>query len=158
MDELVADRDALHLERFLPFRLTQLANRTSDALFGIYSRIHELTVTEWRILAILGRFPDSSARRVAERGALDKVAVSRAVARMLERGILTRDMAEDDRRRSVLNLSDTGWEIYAEIAPAALAFEAELLGGLDPSERKALVSIIEKLSARLDRFDSRRSG
>ena len=154
MNDLVAEGDVLHLERFLPFRLTQLANRTSDALFAIYSRIHELTVTEWRILAILGRFPDSSARRVAERGALDKVAVSRAVSRMIERGILTREVAADDRRRSVLNLSAAGWEIYSEIAPAALEFEADLLSELDPAERKALVSIIDKLSEALKRATS----
>jgi DNA-binding MarR family transcriptional regulator len=45
------------------------------------------------------------ANAVAERTAMDKVAVSRAVAHLLERGLLTREMHGDDRRRSVLTLS-----------------------------------------------------
>ena len=37
-----------------------------------------LTIPEWRVIAILGRFPGLSAVEVAERTMLDKVAVSRA--------------------------------------------------------------------------------
>ena len=38
-------------------------------------------------MAVLGRFPDLSANEVADRTAMDKVAVSRAVARLLELGV-----------------------------------------------------------------------
>ena len=40
-------------------------------------------MTEWRVMAVLARFEGLSAREVAERTAMDKVAVSRALARLV---------------------------------------------------------------------------
>ena len=59
---------------------------------------------------------------------MDKVAVSRAVARLLERGLLQREIHGDDRRRSVLRSVGAGYRIYDEVAPLALAYERRLLG------------------------------
>ena len=75
----------LDLEHFLPYRLSVLSNRVSDAIARVYSERFALGVTEWRVMAVLGRYPDLSASEVAQRTAMDKVAVSRAVARLLDR-------------------------------------------------------------------------
>jgi len=74
----------LELERFLPYRLSVLSNRVSQTIADAYVERFGLAVTEWRVIAVLGRFPGLSANGVAERTAMDKVAVSRAVARLLE--------------------------------------------------------------------------
>jgi DNA-binding MarR family transcriptional regulator len=76
---------------------------------------------------------------------MDKVAVSRAVARLLERGFVERDTHGDDRRRSVLALSRNGKRIYDEIAPLALDLEQRLLSRLDDGERAALDALLDKL-------------
>ena len=49
----------------------------------------------------------------------------------LERGLITREMHGDDRRRSVLTLSEAGYSIYDEIVPLALGRERKLLATLD---------------------------
>src|SRR3546814_15071641 len=79
--------ETLELERFLPYRLSVLSNRVSQKIADTYAERFGLAVTEWRVIAVLGRYPDLSAGAVAERTALDKVAVRRAVARLLERGL-----------------------------------------------------------------------
>ena len=140
-------RDTLDLEHFLPYRLSVLSNRVSGAIARVYSERFDLGVTEWRVMAVLGRYPGLSAGEVAQRTAMDKVAVSRAVAHLLERGLLTREMHGDDRRRSVLTLSEAGYAIYDEIVPLALGRERKLLATLDPDERKQLERIIEKLAS-----------
>ena len=76
----------LELKNFLPYRLSVLSNRISSSIAREYSQRFGLGVTEWRVIAVLGRYPDLSAGEVAARTAMDKVAVSRAVARLLERG------------------------------------------------------------------------
>ena len=141
--------DALHLERFLPFRLSHLSNRISGELSRVYNRRHQLTVTEWRIMAILGRYRGLSAGEVAERGALDKVAVSRAVASLLDRELLRREVHPDDRRRSVLDLSSRGRRIHEQVAPAALSYEADLLATLSARDQAALGRIIDRLEKRV---------
>lgn len=141
----MAPHTQLDLDRFLPYRLSVLSNRISSSVAEIYSEHFQLTITEWRVMAILGRYPDLSANEVAQRSAMDKVAVSRAVARLIEAGRLTREMHDDDRRRSVLRLSDEGMRIYEQIAPLALAFERQLLGDMTPEERALLFRVLDRL-------------
>lgn len=135
----------LDLEHFLPYRLSVLSNRVSRAIARAYSEQFELGITEWRVLAVLARFPGLSAVEVAQRTAMDKVAVSRAVARLLDSGRLQRETHGDDRRRSVLQLSEDGHRIVDAVAPLALGFEARLLDGMDAAERDLLFRLLDRL-------------
>ena len=141
------DRDAatLDLEHFLPYRLSVLSNRVSGAIARVYSERFALGVTEWRVMAVLGRYPELSAGEVAQRTAMDKVAVSRAVAGLVDAGRVERDTHDDDRRRSVLRLSAAGRAIHDEVAPLAIAFEKRLLDGMAPDERDVLFRLLDRL-------------
>jgi DNA-binding MarR family transcriptional regulator len=135
----------LDLEHFLPYRLSVLSNRISGAIAREYSQRFALTVTEWRVMAVLGRYPGLSASKVAQRTAMDKVAVSRAVARLLEAGRIEREFDDDDRRRSVLRLSEAGYAVYDQVAPMALDFERHVLGGMPADERALLFRLLDRL-------------
>jgi len=135
----------LDLEHFLPYRLSVLSNRVSGTIARIYTERFQLSITEWRVMCVLGRYPGLSANEVAQRTAMDKVAVSRAVARLLDAGRLDREIHGDDRRRSVLKLSEGGYRIYDEVAPLALEFERRLLDGIDDQERAVLFRLLDKL-------------
>ena len=138
----------LILENFLPYRLSILSNTVSSAIAIAYDKRFGLTIPEWRVIAVLGRFPGLSAVEVADRTMMDKVAVSRAVTKLLKKGRLDREFADADRRRSILNLSEEGRRVHDDIAPLALKFEADLLDGLSEAEIYALNSTIERLMAR----------
>ena len=133
-------------DRFLPYRLSVLSNTISAAIASQYAERFALSVTEWRVLAILGRYPEISANEVAEHAAMDKVAVSRAVARLFTAGRLTRATDKNDRRRSMLRLSAKGQKVYDQVAPLAKRHEDLLLAHLTPDERVWLDRIIDKLS------------
>jgi DNA-binding MarR family transcriptional regulator len=137
----------LDLEHFLPYRLSVLSNRVSQCIAQAYAERFGIGITEWRVIAVLGRDCGLSANAVAERTAMDKVAVSRAVARLLERGLLQRDTHGDDRRRSVLELSEAGYAIYDEVVPVARGYEQRLLAPLDDAERAMLDHLLAKLAA-----------
>jgi DNA-binding MarR family transcriptional regulator len=141
----MVDHPVLELDRFLPYRLSVLSNGISTAIAREYAERFGLSVTEWRVIAVLGRYPGVSASEVAERTAMDKVAVSRAVARLIATGRVTRDTHGDDRRRSVLELSAKGRRVYEQVAPRALEYERRLLAALDAEERRWLERILAKL-------------
>ncbi|WP_058833813.1 MarR family winged helix-turn-helix transcriptional regulator [Luteimonas abyssi] len=145
--ETAPDRHAggLLLEQFLPYRLSVLSNRISSAIAQIYSERYGLAITEWRVIAVLGRFPGLSANAVAQRTAMDKVAVSRAVSKLLEAGRLERELHDDDRRRSVLRLSEAGLQVYRDIVPLALDYERRLLAHLQDDERAVLDRLLTRL-------------
>ncbi|WP_417519571.1 MarR family winged helix-turn-helix transcriptional regulator [Minwuia sp.] len=138
--------ETLDLPAFLPYQLSVASNRVSAEIARLYADRFGLTIPEWRMMAILGRFPGLSANEVAERAAMDKVQVSRAVARMISSGLLDRTLSPDDRRRSALQLSDNGLNIYRQIVPLAKSYERRIAERLEPDERKALSSALIKLA------------
>lgn len=135
----------LELEHFVPYRLSILSNTVSQSIARDYQQRFNLSTTEWRVMAVLARFPALSARHVAERTAMDKVAVSRALARLVEAGRVSRDTHDDDKRRSVLNLTEAGWAIHDTVAPLAREHERDLLARLNPDEQAMLTRILDKL-------------
>jgi DNA-binding MarR family transcriptional regulator len=140
--------DELKLENFLPYRLSVLSNTISTTVARAYDKRFKVSIPEWRVIAILGRFPGLSAVEVAERTMLDKVAVSRAVTKLIKKGRIDREFADADKRRSILNLSADGKKLHDEIATLALAFERDLLEGFSAEELGQLNSMMERLLAR----------
>jgi DNA-binding MarR family transcriptional regulator len=142
---ITAEHAPLELEHFLPYRLSILSNTISQAIADDYQRRYDISVTEWRVMAVLARFDGLSAREVAERTAMDKVAVSRALARLVTAGRVSRAIHNNDKRRSVLGLTEAGWAMHDEVAPMARAREREVLAKLDAEEREWLRRILDKL-------------
>ena len=138
----------LKLENFLPYRLAVLSNTVSTTVARAYDKRFKVSIPEWRVIAILGRFPGLSAVEVAERTMLDKVAVSRAVTKLIKKGRVDREFADADKRRSILNLSEEGRKLHDEIAELALNFENDLLEGLTDEELDRLNNLMERLLAR----------
>src|SRR5215471_11717358 len=128
---------ALELEKFLPYRLSVLAQLVSESLHDLYAGPFDLTVTQWRVMAALGRFAPLTASDVGQRIVMDKVAVSRAVAALMERGLVERATDRDDRRRATLRLSARGRALHARIVPLALDYEARLGQALSAEERRS---------------------
>jgi DNA-binding MarR family transcriptional regulator len=142
----VTEHAHLELEHFLPYRLSVLSNRISQEIARLYAERFALNVTEWRLLAVLGRYPDLTATELAERTAMDKVAVSRAVASLVADGRLTRKVDGEDRRRARLRLSARGYRIYDQVAPLALQYQQRLLAGLSGEERVLLEALLARLN------------
>jgi DNA-binding MarR family transcriptional regulator len=141
-------KPVLLLENFLPYRLSVLTNLVSTAIAGAYRERFGLSIPEWRVLAVLASSPDLSAAEVAQRTAMDKVAVSRAVRSLLKTGRLERRMARADRRRSALRLTAAGRRVHAGVALFALAYERSLLRPLARAERVALARALDVLLGR----------
>ena len=152
--------EQLDLELFVPYRLSVLSNTISGAIAREYGERFSLTIPEWRVMAVLGRFAPLTSGGVAMRTAMDKVRVSRAVARLDHAGYLRRRPDPADRRRGLLRLSPRGERIYRQIVPLALARERDLLAALTTDERHHLDHLLTKLrwQAETLRGDDRGSG
>ena len=136
----------LDLDRFLPYRLSVVTNRMSNAIARHYSERFGLSIPEWRVMAVLGQTSGLSAREVAKRTEMDKVQVSRAVAVLVRKKRVQRQSDDSDRRIIRLALTARGRAIYNEIVPSALHLEDQFLAALEPKERVAFDKLITKLS------------
>jgi DNA-binding MarR family transcriptional regulator len=140
-----AQADLLVLEGFLPYRLSVLSNRVSRAIARRYVKTFDLSIPEWRVIAVLGRRSGLTAKEIAEATEMDKVAVSRAVARLTAAKRVAARADREDARRQLLSLTREGESLHARIAPIALASEERLLAVLDTREREQLNRLIDRL-------------
>ncbi len=139
------NHQVLKLREFIPYQLSVVTNRISTAFARLYSTPFNLSIHEWRVLAVLGEKSGLSAEQVGVETEMVKVSVSRAVARLLQKKLLHRTFSAEDKRRSVLRLTARGRASYRRIVPLALRFEKELECVLTRAELKQLEHCLAKL-------------
>ncbi len=135
----------LDLDAFLPFQLSVAANAVSEVIASAYRSLFGLRVAEWRVLAIVAQSPGLSSQAIARRAVLDKISVSRAVAALRDRGLVTAGDDPDDRRAHRLALTAAGEGLYAAVVPAALALERRVIGCLSPAEQAQLTALLARV-------------
>ena len=137
----------IELEKFVPYQLSIVSNTVSEDIAREYRERFNLGTTEWRVMAVLARYDGDglSARAVARLTAMDKVAISRALARLVADGRVLRRTHHGDKRKSVLRLSAAGWRIHDVVAPLARQHERVFLKKLSEDEKRSLARILDKL-------------
>lgn len=135
----------LTLERYLPYRLSILSNRISAMIATTYSDKFALSITEWRIMAVLGESPGVSADEVSSKTQLEKSILSRAIARLLRRNLIKRGFRRNDKRRSMLGLTRTGQSVYDEIVPVSCEYERRLLTCFSDAECEQFSMLTDRL-------------
>jgi DNA-binding MarR family transcriptional regulator len=138
----------MDLPQFFPYRLAVLADAVSRALAQVYQDRFGLTRDEWRVLAALMDGSTLKTSRVIEHTTLEKMQVSRAVARLERDGLLERRPDPDDGRGWLLRLTPSGRSLVRKVVPVVQAREAFLLEALGPEERSVLDHAMAKVLER----------
>ena len=137
----------LKLEDFLPHRLNVLSSLVSQALTRVYGR-RGITIPEWRVLVTLGENAVMTAKAIGAHTHMHKTKVSRAVAQLEERKLVTRRPNRADLRESFLDLTAAGRAIYEELAPSAMEFMNELFSVVPAADRPAFDRAMKELTRR----------
>lgn len=87
-----------------------------------------------------------------------KASVSRAVASLVERGLVAVAQGESDARVKVLRLTDDGWALYQKVAPRSVARQKALLSALTTSERESLYFMLDRIEKEAIRYFSKIEG
>jgi len=138
----------LKLEEFLPYRLNVVASLTSQALSRIYAERYGIGVPEWRVLVTLGQYGMMTGKQIGEHSHMHKTKVSRAVAVLEKRKLLSRRTNRADLREAFLSLTAAGTAIYQDLAPVALDFARRLAEAIEPSDRAAFNRAVDRLTER----------
>ena len=142
------DSAPLKLEQFLPYRLNVVASLVSQALSRIYADRYGIGVPEWRVLVTLGQYGVMTAKAIGAHTHMHKTKVSRAVALLERRKLVTRRANRADLREAFLGLTPSGRAMYDDLAPIALDFANRLAEVVDSADRPAFERAIERLIER----------
>jgi DNA-binding MarR family transcriptional regulator len=123
----------------------------------IWRRLRPLGVTppQLGILLTLARHEGASLHEVAETLWIDDPTASRLVCKLVRRRLVRVESAPDNRRRSVLALSDRGRALATRLARLAAEFQRDVEAGLSEDEQEALRRTLHKVIANLDGAEAR---
>lgn len=144
----------LHIQDFVTFRLTRLSNALRNNLTKPYLEEFELSLPEWRLLALVNRFTPVRFSELTQRSSMDKGQVSRTLRVMAKRGIVNMKTLKQKGRAAealaapvMVYETAKGRALYKAILPVAQRRQAELLSVLSQTERVALYQTLDKLYA-----------
>ena len=124
-------------------------DRVARRLGAELARECALAINEFDVLLYLRSHPNQEVRISAllEAVPLSQPALSRLVARLEERGLLTRSGAEDDRRATVVGLTETGTALIDRaIDTHARVVHETLTSKFSDAEQAALLHTLSQIA------------
>ena len=140
----------LDLDRYVPGFVTFIANKLSRSATAFYQREFGVNVTEWRIMSLLAIEPGIPAARICHVIGFDKGPVSRTLALLQDRGLVTIRTDPHDGRSHAISLTAQGRRTHDQVIVAALERERRLLACLAPVEREVLIDLLRRIHGNLD--------
>ncbi|WP_422377900.1 homoprotocatechuate degradation operon regulator HpaR [Roseibium sp.] len=102
-----------------------------------------ITEQQWRILRVLEEFGPQDASTLAERACLLLPSQTRIVQTLLEKGLVTRQADEKDRRKQTVAITDAGRAIIEEKLDDAKAIAARIEEVIGKEKLAQLLDILE---------------
>lgn len=147
--EVPESGEGIAMEDYLSYRLGRLNTLVQRLTIRAYLEPAGLSQPEWRVLSRIARHDSIEMRQLTSASLMDKAAISRAVALLLDRGLAERHTDPVHAKRRIVAITPAGRKLMRSVLPRALKEQARLLCLLNESERVALDAALSKLTAAL---------
>jgi DNA-binding MarR family transcriptional regulator len=142
---------SLHvLESLITYRLTRIADTLVRAASQVYRAQHDVTLTELRLLATIGRHQPLAVNEASRLTGIDKAWVSRSLAALVKRKLVVRQRHPSDSRIVLLSLTHIGKTKVQRIVPLAVARNERLLAALSERKRTIVNEILDHLQLQVE--------
>ena len=108
------------------------------AAFGI-------TPVQYAVMTALLNRPGADQVTIARDAGIDRTNVADVLARLDQRGLVTRETSRTDRRQRIAALTPEGERIARDMEHASLAAQARFIAPLPPEKRKQLMALMTEL-------------
>ncbi len=133
------DQLRLWLRLFSVTRLVE--NEVRSRLQGEF----DVTFPRFDILSQIYRMPDGLILgELSQRLMVSPGNITSVIKRLEEDGLILRTQNPDDRRESIVQMTPLGREKFTEMAAAHEEWIRNLTGGLNPSDVKSLLNLLQK--------------
>ncbi len=132
---------------FLTFRLDVLNERAKRQASQIYEEACGVGIRELRVMRLAHVQPGITQSEVVAAGYLEKTLVSKLLTSLVRRGLIRRQIGEEDARWVQLFLTDAGRDIVRQCNRMGRQMEKAWLAPLDPAEVAVFEQLLAKLTA-----------
>ncbi|MFM0338992.1 MarR family winged helix-turn-helix transcriptional regulator [Paraburkholderia fungorum] len=150
-----------HIDEFLLYRLHNLTRVATQGVGLMFRREIGISRRDWRILAFVGKYPDASLTRLAELASLDMVVASRCVANMVTKGLIAKSRLPQNKRVTVLALTEAGRIAYEQARVSGQRYNTEFASCLSDEEARLLDGLLKRMeqqAAQLTQREIAKSG
>lgn len=127
------------------FRLNYLALGFNIPVYNWIEKEYGLPRPEFVVVYSIGLKSGIAARDICSSSGFPRNTISRAVQKLLDKGIILREVAPDDQRSFVLHLTDKGRKIFDETLQPMVERENTILAKLTQAERLMLSELLAKM-------------
>ena len=138
-------QDTLPLHQFLTYRLSRVQAKLNAQASRILRETSGITLTQWRIIAMVGAAGRTRLSDVSRATALDKGLLSRNLKGLTEEGLISAQADDLDHRAQNLTLSERGQAIYERTLPIMRKRQANLQADLSEEELRIFRRVLDKL-------------
>lgn len=130
--------------RTLPIALLRARERVMER-FRPMLAAHDITEQQWRVLRVLQELGSADATQLAQSACILGPSLTRILKTLEARGLIEILRDPEDRRRSIIELSQEGVGFIAEISPESQAIYAEIEEKLGVARIAALLDELESV-------------
>lgn len=136
----------ISIRELISYRLSRTASLMSRGAALRYRREFDVSLGEWRALALLATGAPQSLIQLSRAAGLDKAQMSRVVTSLTDRKLVLRELSPHGGRAIELSLTKTGRETYLGLITAAAERDRAFRAALSPDELATLELALEKLA------------
>lgn len=130
-----------------------LSNRIGRAFYGEVETKYGISIAEWRVMLTIESEPGVTAAEITNRWAIEKMAVNRAIQRLVDNEYVSRSKDPEDRRSYRLAMTAKGTKLYNKITPAADKRYNELQSAVSDEELAVMVTALQKMIRRAEELN-----
>ncbi|KTG18423.1 MarR family transcriptional regulator [Pseudoalteromonas sp. XI10] len=102
----------------------------------------ELTSAQYIVVVLLARGKVNTLAELCEHMMYDRGAMSRLLSRLEDKGLVAKKQSVEDRRSTLLCLTEKGQQLYPEILPTVNDIYRRALTGFSDDEQEQLASLL----------------
>jgi DNA-binding MarR family transcriptional regulator len=110
----------------------------------------DLTPVQYAALARIRDHDGLDQATLAGLIAYDRATITGVVDRLVQKGLISREISATDRRARVLALSDQGRDVVDRAQPPVEQAQKTMLRGLDPDEAATFITLLRKATTELN--------
>ena len=127
------------------YKIHKLARSLAKGTMKYFMAHFDLSVPEIRVLSVISSYSPLSSSVVVDIAAMDKALVSRALDKLLKRGLVAVSADPTDQRKYIWSLTAAGQDVTDRIHAARVQRQAKLFACITAEEHAALQSILDRL-------------
>ncbi len=135
------------LRQYLTLRISRVQAKLNAQATRMLRETSGITLTQWRVIALVGSAGETRLSTIARETALDKGLLSRSLKTLMADGVVLGTTDEHDHRVQILTLTDKGQAIFAKTLPVTRARQTRLRAGLSEEELRVFREVLDKIEA-----------